>query len=365
MSQKRKHISLQVTEQCNLNCIYCFQKHEEHEVMKLDVAKQAIISNIRNAQSYDEVEIELIGGEAFLRTDFVVELCEWAWSRKFCKPIVFFITTNGILIHGQIKQWLKKNSKSIILALSLDGTPKTHNYNRSNSYNKIDIDFFRHTWPTQPIKMTISHDMLSNLSEDIIHIHNLGFLSTANFAYGIDWTSSKDKEILQSELKKLCDYYISHTEMQPNSLLDMPIDRIMHSEEIPQKWCGVGTDIIAIDRNGIEYPCPMFFPSSMSESTDWRTISFTDETKFESKECLHCPIKCICPTCYGISLIQYNKLTTRDPNLCEFTKIRALAVSYMNGIKISQDKFVDCSPEKLADTIKAIKIIQEAFSGTC
>lgn len=42
-----------------------------------------------------------------------------------------------------------------------------HNLNRSNSYNDIDVDFFRKTWPTQAIKMTISAETLPMLADGI------------------------------------------------------------------------------------------------------------------------------------------------------------------------------------------------------
>lgn len=40
-----------------------------------------------------------------------------------------------------MKEWFREHKDTFVLGLSLDGLPETHNHNRSNSYDKIDIDF--------------------------------------------------------------------------------------------------------------------------------------------------------------------------------------------------------------------------------
>lgn len=305
--------------------------------MPLDIAKRAIVEQLTEYNKYTEVEIELIGGEVFLKKEFIVGLCEWAWNQNFSKPFVFFITTNGTLIDPDIQKWLSKNSKKIILSLSLDGKPKSHNRNRSNSYSKIDIDFFKRTWPNQPVKMTVSPSNLSELSDNIIYVEELGFLSTISFAYGNDWLNlEKQKDILRNELKKLCDYYILKPDIPPNDFINMPIEGIMNSSPISSKWCGTGDSITSINVDGKKFPCQMFFPTSMDDSLKWQHINFLDYNFFQNEKCENCPIYRICPTCYGMNLIQNNDITVRDHVLCEFSKIRAIATSYLKGIKISK-----------------------------
>src|ERR1035437_2779199 len=72
---KRKTLTLVVTQSCNLNCAYCYQSHKSKQFMTMDIAKSAIDKQINNAGAYDEIEIDLFGGEAFVRPDFIIELC--------------------------------------------------------------------------------------------------------------------------------------------------------------------------------------------------------------------------------------------------------------------------------------------------
>lgn len=71
----------------------------------------------------------------------IKQLCETLWKKQFPEYYHFSVTTNGTLIHGEIKRWLYENRDKITLKLSLDGNRKSHNINRSNSFDKIDLDF--------------------------------------------------------------------------------------------------------------------------------------------------------------------------------------------------------------------------------
>ena len=87
---KRKTLTLVVTQSCNLNCAYCYQSHKSKQFMTMDIAKSAIDKQINNAGAYDEIEIDLFGGEAFVRPDFIIELCEWTWNQNYNIPMIFF-----------------------------------------------------------------------------------------------------------------------------------------------------------------------------------------------------------------------------------------------------------------------------------
>ena len=121
-NRKRKILILQITEACNLKCAYCYQHCKTDSFMQLGMAKQSIQKHIANSDEFDEIEIEFFGGEPFLQFDFIREICEWTWAQRFKKPIIFFCSTNGTLIHGEIQTWLKKHSHKIWVGLSLDGT---------------------------------------------------------------------------------------------------------------------------------------------------------------------------------------------------------------------------------------------------
>jgi len=109
--------------------------------MSLDIANKGIVSTFERAvsENIEYVEILFHGGEPFMAYKRIREICEWLWAREWPVNYICYATTNGTLIHGEIKEWLLKNKHRFCLGLSLDGTRDMHNRNRSNSYEKIDI----------------------------------------------------------------------------------------------------------------------------------------------------------------------------------------------------------------------------------
>ena len=252
-SLRRKTLTLVVTQFCNLNCSYCYQSHKSKKIMNIDVAKSAIDKHIKLSNDFDEFEIDLFGGEPFINTEFIIEICEWTWKQNYNIPMIFFASTNGTLVHGQIQEWLRKNKNSIWLGLSLDGTPKTHNGNRNNSYDKIDINFFLETYPLQPVQMTINSESIASLSEDIIYLHKLGFKISAALAQGVKWDIENNKKQFAIELKKLSEYYLDNPTITPCTLFEMFLPIIPYKVE-QTKWCGCGTHMVTVDIDGKEYP---------------------------------------------------------------------------------------------------------------
>lgn len=363
----RKVVTLVVTEYCNLKCTYCYQYSKSKKFIPIEIAKEKLKFHFNNSDGFDEIEIDLFGGEPFMRPDFIIELVEWTKKSNFKKPFIFFASTNGTKIHGHLQEWIIKNKDYIWLGLSIDGKPKTHNLNRSNSYFNIDIDFFINTYPLQPARMTINEVTLSHLYDNITYLHGLGFNVDAAFAQGVKWINNNNKVRLISELKKLCNYYINFSELKICSILDIYFPAILLENNYLLKEniksCGSGTNMVAVDINGNDFPCQIFLPSSMPQSCNWQNIDFSNVEFFISNDCTNCLIKNICSTCYGINLRDRANVTKRDLELCEFNRILALASSYIYGNRIANGNYGKYKTNtELLKTLKAISLIQKNYS---
>ena len=328
--------------------------------MDLDLVKR-ILDEALNDDRFDEYEIDFFGGEPFLKFDLIREGVYYARNTYPEKPMVFMATTNGTLVHGEIKEWLRENSEIFVCGLSLDGTKRMHDMNRSSSFDKIDIDFFAKTWPKQAMKMTVSAESLPYLSEGIIFMHENGYTFTCNLAHDIDWSFEGNKEILERELMKLIEYYFEHEDITPCQLLNVPIHMIATvdpSESFRQ--CGAGEEMFSYDVNGIAYPCQFFMPVTLGEerAKEAQSLVFREELFREDfpEPCRSCVALGICQNCYGANYENTGDILKRDENWCELQKTIFKATAYFRWHLYKRNK-LKCPEDEIPYNLKAIQML--------
>lgn len=361
-SSCRKIVVLTLTERCNLACVYCFESAKTQAVMTEDVAKAAIEYEFTHSEGFDEIEFDLFGGEPTLRFDLVRELVRWTCAADFGLPYLFFLETNGTLVHGEVQEWLQNHKHHIYAGLSLDGTPLTHNKNRNNSYDDIDIEFFATTYPDQSVRMTIYPDTVGNLASDIAHLHSLGFRDVvATFAHGPRWDSSAILARLGHQLAVLADYYLGRPDQRECSIFDVALSRVGKSRV--DKWCGSGSTMVSYGVDGRRYPCHTFQGNTTGSkrALTCSELDFSAFDDFSDPECNACPLEAVCPNCYGMNYVRTGNVLTRDKTLCDVTRLRALATSYLRGQKIARGLNISCSAE-MVHVIEGIRIVQSTYS---
>lgn len=354
-----KHVTLTITESCNLNCVYCYEHYKNNKHMSFSDAKLILENELRNNNDFDYVEVSFHGGEPLLEFDLIKKICEWTWAQEFDCKYYFFITTNGTVLEDKMKEWFSVNKDRIMLGLSLDGTPEVHNYNRSDSYDKIDLGFFTELWPNQPVKMTISDNTISSLSESIIHLHNLGFRVSANFAFGIDW-SKIDLDLLDDELEQLVEYYINNPTIEPTTLINQKFENINSNF---RRWCGAGTSMKVYSTEGDLFPCHYFMGFAIGEikSQESIYIDFKNGNSLADKNCEGCKLYPICPTCYGYNYASTGDPSQRDRNLCVLTKHCIAAGSYLTYLRLNKlsDEILKIDNNTRARILNGISVVQE------
>jgi uncharacterized protein len=358
---------LTITERCNLDCVYCFETNKTRREMSPAIAQTIIANEFARAEDYDEIEIDLFGGEPTLRKEFIKDLVAWINRQSFQKPYIVFIETNGTLVHGEFQTWLTNNKEHVWIGLSLDGTPDTHNENRNRSYDDIDIGFFVEHYPKQPVRMTIHPTRVDRLCDDIMHLHSLGFGEiVATFAHGTAWDIPGIAVRLRLTLDHLCDYYLAHPHLKECSIFGMNLPAIFREDKGIKKWCGTGTHMVSYDTDGKKYPCHVFQTFSIGDSAAvWEEmkgpVDFDRIADFRDPECSSCIIEGICPNCYGMNYVMNENALRRDKQLCSVVKVQALANSYLAGENIKRGaKKID--PRKAVETIRAIELIQEQLA---
>ena len=320
-----------LTHNCNLNCIYCYQKHDSHSRMTYETSVKVIDWIFANVPTFTNgIEISFIGGEPLLEFELIKKIVAYVSSKKTNQKYIFYATTNGTLLTTEMKSWFVANKEIFYLGLSIDGTPATHNHNRSNSYDKIDINFFKTTWPNQGVKMTLSEYSLYHLAENIEYIHSLGFkeIGGVNLFEGtFDWSDEKYIALLIPQLKELVDFYVEHDDLEINQMLNKRIDICEIKNRNRKKWCGIGDGTNFFDIDGKMYPCPFVTPMTF-DSKDMDDILCTDFTRannFIDDDCFNnCYIYPICPFCAGANYLNSKTFKIRDKSKCRINKLIVL-----------------------------------------
>lgn len=108
----------QITTKCNLSCKYCLSASGPKNGYGLPTDKAKEIINMLANSNVNR--LDFTGGEPFLRKD-LKELILYA-VEKGISPLV---TTNTLLMNEDDMKFLAKNN--ILVQISIDGNPKTHN----------------------------------------------------------------------------------------------------------------------------------------------------------------------------------------------------------------------------------------------
>lgn len=359
---EKKTVMLTITEQCNLDCSYCYEKNKSSRAMSIETAQNIIEYELLKQDGFDTCEIQFFGGEPFLRFDFIQEICGYIWRKKWDKRCLCFTTTNGTLVHGEIQDWLAANRERFVCSLSLDGNREAHNINRSDSYDLIDIDFFRRIWPLQTAKMTISPESLPYLAESVIFLHEKGIPFSNNLAYGVDWQRKDLLQIMNIQLERLAQYYIENPDVPMCRMLDLNIESVNYEQKI-NRWCGAGVSLSAYDVEGTRYPCHLFQPLSAAKKGNAAEVISKVFAEMETMDprCENCPVYNVCPTCYGHNFAATGNIAKRDETLCNFTKLNTLVASYIWLKKMERysQKELGLSDRDYCLIFSGAKLIQE------
>ena len=369
--EELKTLTFQVTEDCCLQCTYCYQKHNSYHKMDFNIIKPFLNNlledkiNYINTSNTNGVIFEFIGGEPFLEIKLITQICDYLiWKMiKLDHPWLNFfkisLSSNGLLyFNSDVQNFLCKYKDFISLGITLDGNKQLHDACRIDLFNHGSYDRvlkavlqYKKDFQRMPgIKITICKDNVQYLYDSIISIINLGYTAIhANCVFEEGWTV-EDGKIFYSKLKKIADYLIQ-SELYNKIYFSLFEEDCCHpmDESNNHNWCGgVSSAMLAVDYKGDLYPCIRYMDTSLQGQQDPliigdiyngignSTMAQNNLKKLQNitrrsqstDECFNCPIAQGCAWCSG-----YNYQKTGTPNkrvtyICPMHKARALANVY-------------------------------------
>lgn len=143
---------LNVTNQCNLACTYCYEYGEDKIVdtengaqpkfMSIETAKASVDFMLKEAGEARSAHLTFFGGETLLNFNVLKETIPYARQRaaEMGKEVDFSLTTNATLLKPDVIKYLVENQVGV--TISFDGPPEVQNkfrvfHNGAGSYDVV------------------------------------------------------------------------------------------------------------------------------------------------------------------------------------------------------------------------------------
>lgn len=374
-----KDITIQVTEDCNLRCTYCYQHNKTSKKLDAEKGKKfidLILNSDKKSNKYIRskeclgVVLNFIGGEPFLEIDTVDILTDYFINKmiELNHPWLFRyqinIGTNGILyFDDKVQNYIKKNMHHLSLGITIDGNKELHDKCRidldgKGSYDRAiaALNHYSSTYDRYGLsKITISPENISFFKQSLIDFIEKQHYACiySNCVYEKGWTIDHAK-ILYKELKDFSDYLLNNNLQDKTylSILDWPIGR--EYSELDRTFCGGNGEMIALDVNGDIYPCIRYTPSSIGNPNLKFKIGDVDNGFIYNEEqeerlkclscisrrtqnattehCTDCPISEGCGDCAAYSYEVFGEVGHRTTYICDMHKARVLAAVYYKNL---------------------------------
>ncbi len=302
------HYHLLLTESCNSNCRYCYEKSLTEfdngldKKFKFDFSSpeklEIAIEKLKKFLEKDkEAVLVFYGGEPLLEIEKIKEIIDKI-------NVSFRMQTNGKLLDKLPTEYLNKIDKILV---SLDGTKERTNYNRGEgTYDKVmgNVHMMRKEGYKGELiaRMCISSEF-PDLFEQVLHLIDIGFSSVhwqldAGF-YKNDFNKKKFEKFVaeyDGSVEKLINFWIS--EMKKGRVLRLYpflgiVESLLKGEKTKLR-CGAGHAGYAITTNGKIVACPI-----MNCITDFEAGNLNSNIKELKKfevggECIKCSYLDLC-----------------------------------------------------------------------
>jgi uncharacterized protein len=358
---RAKTVTFIVTEDCQLRCKYCYLAGKNKtRKMNFEVARATIDLLLRDRAQFNERAViwDFIGGEPFLEIDLIDRISDYAKLRMYeldhpwFNNYRFSFSTNGLLYgKAKVQRYIAKNRRHLSIGISIDGTKRKHDAQRifpngRGSYDAVvkAIPLWLQQFPDAATKATVSHDDVPYIKESVAHLFGLGIKNVNMNVVNEDVWQPGDDELFEEQLMKLADHIIDHGLYRDHncSLFTQFIGHPLKADD-DRNWCGAGK-MLAVDGDGIFYPCVRFAPYSLSHQSGraigdcfdgidcnkLRPFLAMTRKSQSTEECLSCEVASGCSWCSGCNydMSETSTIYQRATFLCEMHKARVRANRY-------------------------------------
>lgn len=339
-SQSVKSVAIEVSNDCNMRCAYCYGDGgtygQECCYMACDTAEKCIDYLIAHSNGAKHLSVIFFGGEPLLNLPVVKHIIDYCHAQERIHELKFTysITTNATIINDEIIQLLRDNRFSV--TISIDGPKDVHDHNRyyknhGGSYDHVkkNVDRLLEAGIRLHARATVN-SIEPRLSALYDHLSNMGFhaitLSFVNTSPSSSlYISDEVFPLIYNEIHKLgnlCIQEILTTGNVKFTMFRILLMRIYRHAKFAYS-CGCGAGYLAFTAKGELYPCHRFsnwekyrLGNMNEENISHREFLYCNvETR---PECTSCAYRYLCSgTCIHSAALSTGTIFGTDTHYCE------------------------------------------------
>lgn len=250
-----------MTQDCNLNCPYCYQPKEFRQ--KNSDIPQSVIDKTMSwvSKTFDErkVKFSIFGGEPFVNIPMVKYLCD-----TYCM-YRYVVTTNGLILlnDSELRDWVLKHKYHLNLSVSISALKRVLGKSYLQKAKPV-LDLVKANGGD--VHFVVDDPECPMVYEEIVWLYEYG-VPVVRVSSARHWDMVKNKNEQFKELfKRIADYvYFSGEPKFNRSQWDIAFKNNIYRKlkgidlkDVPPTFCGCGYLYIAVNNKGEIFPCDFF-----------------------------------------------------------------------------------------------------------
>lgn len=278
--------SMDLTEQCNLACKYCYKYGRSEKKLSLDIAMQMVDYFFERAQKPSEKPyyIYFSGGEPFLEFGLMKDIVNYIEKKELSNKVVFIGTTNVTLLDEEMLSfWIRRKHA---WQLSIDGIKEVHDKYRRTIDDKGTLDIIKEKipliikyWPNAIVRITVVPEHGYYFYDSIKWLYEQGFrwISFSLECETLNWTDNDLNNLINQYEKVL--YFLD----EKKDLHCHPFNRYINKREAIS-CASILKRRFSFSIDGSVYPCQRFNKIGEENllSEKWKIANLESDISFNN-----------------------------------------------------------------------------------
>jgi uncharacterized protein len=346
-------IVLNVTNQCNLSCQYCYEFGEDKlatpegkpKFMEWETAKSSVEYLFAESQGRKSVHITFFGGETLMNFPLLKQVVEYARARaeELQVKLDFSLTTNATLLTPKIIEYLAANA--IGVTVSMDGPKEMQDKFRVFSNGRGSYDIIKpkvqnllanhHTRPIAArVTMTSGAMDVRKIYQHLKHelgFYEVGFAPVTTSPNRLYSINEPGMDSVLAQFSELADEYLEFALRGEHHGFSNVSDTLseLHQGVNKSLPCGAGLGMVGVGPSGDIAPCHRFVDSD--EHVLGNVVTGMDrekqnaflsrgniDTKYDCHECWARPL--CAGGCHHEAFVRYGDTGHANLHYCDWIR---------------------------------------------